>query len=126
MAIVLDTSVVIDHLRGNPGALAAMRDAARSGERLAASVLTKTEILAGMRPKEEPATRALLDTLNLVDVDEGIAERAGALANQYLKAYPGVDTVDYVVAATAQELGARLWTKNIKHFPMFPDLVAPY
>jgi len=48
------------------------------------------------------------------------------LANQYLRSHPDVDSVDYVIAATAQHLGAELWTRNLKHFPMFPGLSAPY
>jgi predicted nucleic acid-binding protein len=55
-----------------------------------------------------------------------VAERAGMLANRYLRSHPGVDPVDYVIAATAQHLGAELWTRNLKHFPMFPGLSAPY
>jgi hypothetical protein len=31
-----------------------------------------------------------------------------------------------VIAATAKELGADLVTLNVKHFPMFPGLRAPY
>jgi predicted nucleic acid-binding protein len=34
--------------------------------------------------------------------------------------------VDYVIAATAREFGAELATLNLKQFPMFPDLRAPY
>ena len=124
--IVVDTSVLVDQLRGVSGARRALREAVVAGEQLAASVLTKVEILAGMRPGEEPATRALLGALKLVDVDDAIAERAGALANQYLRSHPGVDPVDYVIAATAQQLGAVLWTRNLKHFPMFSPLAAPY
>jgi predicted nucleic acid-binding protein len=55
-----------------------------------------------------------------------MSERAGMLANRYLRSHPGVDPVDYVVAATAQHLGAELWTRNLKHFPMFPGLSTPY
>ncbi|WP_131786013.1 type II toxin-antitoxin system VapC family toxin [Protofrankia symbiont of Coriaria ruscifolia] len=126
MAIVVDTSVLIDHLRGDQGARDALRKAAGAGERLAASVLTKVEILAGMRASEERVTRRLLDTLDLIGVDDAIAERAGILANHYLRSHPGVDPVDYVIAATAQHLDAELWTRNLKHFPMFPGLSAPY
>ncbi len=126
MAIVVDTSVLIDHLRGDQGARGVLREAAEAGERLAASVLTKVEILAGMRAGEEPATRRLLGSLDLVGVDDAVAERAGMLANRYLRSHPGVDPVDYVIAATAQHLGAELWTRNVKHFPMFPGLSAPY
>ena len=30
------------------------------------------------------------------------------------------------IAATTIRLRARLLTRNVKHFPMFPDLRAPY
>ncbi|MFZ0160860.1 MAG: type II toxin-antitoxin system VapC family toxin [Kineosporiaceae bacterium] len=126
MTILLDTSILIDHLRGTPDARAALKAAVRDGERLAASVLTKVEVLSGMRPEEEQATRGLLASLDLIAVDDAVAERAGGLANQYLRSYPGVDPVDYVIAATAQHLDAALWTRNLKHFPMFPELESPY
>ncbi len=126
MTIVVDTSVLIDHLRGRDEARSALAGAAHSGTRVVASVLTLVEVLAGMRPAEEPATRQLLDNIELIDVDAALAEDAGRLANRYLRSHPGVDPVDYVIAATAQHLDAELWTRNIKHFPMFPDLVSPY
>ncbi|MYD65882.1 MAG: type II toxin-antitoxin system VapC family toxin [Chloroflexi bacterium] len=126
MAIVVDTSVLIDHLRGDEAARDALRDAATTGERLAASVLTRVEVLAGMRPHEEVATRRLLDSLDWVEVDHDLAERAGVLANRYLRSHPGIDPVDYVIAATVEHLDARLWTRNVRHFPMFADLEAPY
>lgn len=127
MAIVLlDTSILIDHLRGMAAAEAALRDAATRGHRFAASVLTRVEILAGMRPAEERATRHLLDILEWAVVDEAVAEDAGRLANYYLRSHPGIDPVDYVIAATADRLDAILWTRNLKHFPMFPTLKAPY
>jgi predicted nucleic acid-binding protein len=126
MTIVIDTSVLIDHLRGVEGARDSLCNAAKTGERLALSVMTKIEVLAGMRADEEPATRRLLDSLDLIEVDDTVAERAGTLANRYLRSHPGVDPVDYVIAATTQHLGAELWTRNLKHFPMFPGLIAPY
>lgn len=124
--IVVDTSVLIDHLRGNEEARHAMRTAVVASERLVGSVLTKVEVLAGMRSTEREATRRLLSSLEWIGVDDDLAERAGLLANQYLRSHPGVDPVDYVVAATAQRLESELWTRNLKHFPMFPGLRAPY
>ena len=126
MTIVIDTSVLIDHLRGNEASREALRSAAVAGERLTASVLTKVEVLAGMRTTEEATTRRLLDNLDWVEVDDGLAERAGDLANRYLRSHPGIDPVDYVIAATVQRLDARLWTRNVRHFPMFPGLASPY
>jgi predicted nucleic acid-binding protein len=54
------------------------------------------------------------------------AETAGALGRQYLRTHPGIDTVDLIVAAVTQHLDAELKTTNLKHFPMFPKLEAPY
>lgn len=36
------------------------------------------------------------------------------------------DVTDYLLAAAAEQLGARACTTNLRHFPMFPDLEAPY
>lgn len=126
MTFLLDTSVLIDHLRGHDGALQAVSQAAGRGERLICSVVTKVEVLAGVRPGEEAATRMLLDALDWVAVSDVLAERAGDLAARYLRSHPGVDPVDFIIAATTEEMGATLWTRNVKHFPMFPELVAPY
>lgn len=126
MTILVDTSVVVDHLRGHDGARQALADAARRGERLVCSVVTRVEVLAGMRPHEEVATRRLLDALDWVDVDVATAERAGLLANRYLRSHPGVDPVDFIIAATAAQHDATLWTRNVKHFPMVTGLVPPY
>lgn len=124
--ILLDTSILIDHLRGYPPASEALEDAARRRHRLAASVLTRFEIFAGMRAHEETITRRLLEVIDWIPVDEALADDAGHLANHYLKSHPGVDPVDYVIAATADRVDALLWTRNLKHFPMFPGLTAPY
>lgn len=77
-------------------------------------------------PTATTTVRALLDVIDWVQVDDPIVEQAGALANQYLRSHPGVDPIDHIIAATAQALDAELWTTNLKHFPMFPQLASPY
>lgn len=125
MKLLIDTSVLIDHLRGDQRATTFLTAAATAHELWSVTVV-RTEVLAGMRPREEPATRALLDALRWRTVDVEVADRAGALARRYLRSHSGVDTVDFVVAAAAQVLGARLCTANVKHFPMFRGLAPPY
>jgi predicted nucleic acid-binding protein len=126
MTILVDTSVLIDHLRGDEAAQRALANAAQQGERLACSVVTRVEVLAGMRPEEEPPTRRLLSVIDWISVDNEIAERAGVLANRFLRSHPGVDPVDFIIAATAEIHDATLWTRNVKHFPMISDLAPPY
>ncbi len=126
MTAVVDTSVLIDHLRGDDRARQLVREARCSGTRVVASVLTKVEILAGVRPDETEATKRLLDRLEWIDVDGEVAEQAGALASRYIRSHPGIEVVDYVIAASVQRLDAELWTTNVRHFPMFEDLASPY
>jgi predicted nucleic acid-binding protein len=126
VTVIVDTSILIDHLRGDERAHRLLRGSEERGEVLAGSVLTKVEVLAGMRPEERVPTRRLLDALEWLEVDDALAERAGALAFQFLRTHPGVEVVDYVIAATVERLGAQLLTRNRKHFPMFPDLPDPY
>ncbi len=126
MTIVVDTSVLIQVLRRDERALSLLELAIANGEGVAASVLSRVEVLTGMRPAETHATQRLFDSLEWVNVDSALADRAGDLARRYVRSHPGIDPVDYVIAATTEHLGAELWTHNLKHFPMFPGLQAPY
>ena len=83
-------------------------------------------MLAGVKPGEEGQTEDLLALPEWVMVDEEIARRAAALARQHRPAFSGIEDADYLVAATALELGARLLTTNVKHFPMLPGLEPAY
>jgi predicted nucleic acid-binding protein len=122
--ILLDTSVLIAHLRGDRRATELLLTTP-AAERLA-SVLARVEIEGGMRSAERRSVAGLFGILRMIPVSDPIARRAGELLRTYRRSHVGIDLVDYVVAATAESTGARLATLNIKHFPMFPDLKAPW
>jgi predicted nucleic acid-binding protein len=125
MTVLVDTSVLIDYLRGHPQA-GELLEAERAVEPLHASEITRLEILAGMRPHEEEGTRLLLSTLEWHPVDDEVAEAAGALGRQWLASHHTIDSADLAIAATAIRNGSRLLTRNVRHFPMFTDLQPPY
>lgn len=79
-----------------------------------------------MRDSEKEPTGALLDITTWHEVDRGITETAGELGRRWFPSHTGVDSADLCIAATAISLDAPLLTRNIKHFPMFPDLRTPY
>ncbi len=125
MSALVDTSILIDYLRGHAGA-GDLLERERAADVLHASEITRIEVLAGMRPAEEDDTRALLSTLVWHPVDADIAEEAGALGRQWLPSHHTIDSADLAIAATAVRTDARLLTRNVRHFPMFTDLQAPY
>lgn len=126
MLLVVDTSVLIDHLRGDQRAVRRLSAALEAGDELWSAAVVRTEILAGARPEEEAAIVALLDELLWMEITVELADRAGRLAAAFLRSHPGVDTVDYLIAACAQKLDATLLTLNVRHFPMFPNLEPAY
>lgn len=125
MSVLADTSVLIDYLRGHKGA-AAVLESERATGAVHASEITRLEVMAGMRPTEEEQTRSLLATLVWHPVDAEVAEQAGALGRQWLPSHHSIDGADLAIAATTLLAGARLLTINVRHFPMFGDLRAPY
>lgn len=125
MSALVDTSVLIDYLRGHPPA-AQLLEHERTSAPLQASEMTRLEILAGMRPAERRRTELLLSTLVWHPVDSEVAEEAGALGRRWLPSHSNIDGADLAIAATAMRVGARLLTRNIKHFPMFANLASPY
>ena len=118
---LLDTNILIFALRSDPKALDFLDALERKKERACISVVTRTEILAGMRPHEEERTMELLDSLENLSVDEAIADRAGRLIYQYARQGVQLSLADALIAATALEHDLTLATTNPKHFPM-PEL----
>lgn len=126
MRLLVDTSVLIDQLRGDDRAVRLLRSAVTGGDELWSVAVVRTEVLVGVRGGEEAATHRLLDALRWLDVTVELADQAGELGRRYLPAFPGIDVADLLVAAATQTLGARLLTQNVHHFPMVAGLTAAY
>lgn len=121
--MLLDTNVLIDILRARPEAERFFRSL-RS--RPSTSVICTMELLAGARNRaEERAIGRLLQHIPPLDVTYAIGHRAGEFLKHYRNSH-GVIDPDALIAATAEHHGLALATCNVKHFPMFPRLKAPY
>ena len=120
---LLDTCILIDYSRGKPDAMAFI-DALAIAPAL--SALTVTEILAGIRNKREQTLfENFFSCCDILPVTYPVVLQGGQLLNQYMRSH-GTDLVDGLLAATALEHQLELVTYNLKHFPMFPNLAAPY
>lgn len=124
--ILVDTDVLIAHLRGKEPARAWLREARRSTGPLAISVVSIAEITGGMRSNERRQVWGLLGSLRAEPVTELVARRAGELTRQYRRSHTGIGIADYLIAATADVRGLSLATLNVRHFPMFAELRPPF
>lgn len=111
--VLVDTDVLVDHLRGTS------RFEAR-GRRVHISAVTHCELFAGR--DDEAILRGLLDSMTTIPVDAEIAELAGITRRETQIATP-----DALIAATALRRGLPLVTRNRRHFERVPELlvVAP-
>jgi predicted nucleic acid-binding protein len=123
---LIDTTVAVDHLRGEPAAVELLATLIDDGEDLVASELVRFELLAGIRDKELGAFEEFCSALRWANVNEEVARIGGQLARRYRKSHSGIGAIDYLIAATAIVIDADLLTTNVRHFPMFKNLVPPY
>lgn len=124
--ILVDSDVLIAHLRGLPAAKGWLAGTRERDGRPWISVVAIAEITGGMRSAERAEVRRLFDTLQVVDIDESIARRAGEYQRRYRRSHASIGLGDYLVAGTASDRGLSLATLNVRHFPMFEDLRPPF
>ena len=108
--LLVDTDVLVEHLRGH------QQFDSRDDE-VNVSAITRAELVAA-RALEAPITR-LLDAMNEIAVDAAIAERGGGISRQ-----TGTNLANALIAATALEHNLTLVTRNLWDFKGIEGLQA--
>jgi predicted nucleic acid-binding protein len=124
--ILVDSDVLVAHLRGVPAAREWLRAARETTGRLATSVVSLVEIAGGMRSGERREAWRLLDSLHSEEVDELVARRAAELMRRYRRSHTSIGLGDYLIAGIAEVRGLELATLNVRHYPMFRSLRPPF
>ena len=115
---LLDTTVLIDALRGHPAADRVRRLRAAGDDVPYVSAINVEEIVRGLRDGEEAQVARLVDGLRLAPIARAEAERAGRWRRQFAARGVTLSQADCLIAAAALGVGARLITGNPKDFPM--------
>jgi predicted nucleic acid-binding protein len=116
-AVLLDTTVLIDLLRGRP-AVERLRALHARGDLPYVCAVNVEETVRGLRPSEAPAARDLFAGLRTapLGVDEG--RQAGEWRRAYARRGRTLAQADCLIAAAALAVGGRLATGNPRDFPM--------
>jgi len=116
VSCLVDTDVCIDFLREREYTRVLLSNWLNKGL-LSVSTITHLEIFAGMRKDEEKDTRAFLDSLITLPVDETIARSAGDIIGHLRAKGITISPLDSLIAATAVFLNVPLITNNISDYP---------
>ena len=121
MTVLTDSDILIEVSRGRDKTLVSQwLELGQSDALILYSAVSAAELWAGARPTEHTALDALFEALLCVPIDAALGRRAGEYLRRYRKSH-AVELGDALIAASALERGARLWTHNRKHYPM-PEL----
>jgi len=116
--VLLDTDVAIEILRArNQDILSKWSTLVASGEAVIYSPVTAAEICAGALPQEHQAISIFFRPIGCVAVDYETGRLAGELLRRYARSH-NLEIADALIAATAFQQRASLWTRNRKHYPM--------
>lgn len=100
------------------------RDALLSTDGILLSVVTRMELVQGMRSRQElPLVNRTLVALEAktLEIDSTISSRASLLVEAHFHGHP-LMLADALIAATALQYGLPLLTGNHKHYRNLPGL----
>ena len=120
----LDSTFLIDLLKGDDAAAAKMREIEGLGESVSLPAPCLTEVLLGAHFKGGDLLRDTLDVvarLDILEVDAAAASEAGRLGAELLRRGRGLPTTDLLIAACAR-LGGHILVTRDTDFARIPGL----
>lgn len=125
---VADTSYVIDLMRGDPGAIAALGVAEQEGWLIEVPSPVVHELFRGLVRSRRPVPEhqrisAALARLRMRPGDIATARLAGDIEGALWNAGTPIGPLDCMIAAAALQMGQPVITRDVDHFSRIDDLV---
>ena len=118
MKILLDSDVVIEVLRAKDQSLLVKWSVlSSSDDEILFSPVTAAKIWPRVQPNEHQVISRFFRSLTCASIDYQVGHLAGELFRQYNNSH-GVALSDALMAASAIQNQAALWTRNRDHYPM--------
>lgn len=118
---MVDTSILIDYLRGGKKWETFIKEVDNSAELFLPTIVI-FELFSGRSTKSLAKRLDIIDLLKQfrqIDLDEAIARMAGELYRDVIQT---LEVPDYIIAAAALQVNAAVVTLNKKHFEQIPNL----
>jgi tRNA(fMet)-specific endonuclease VapC len=126
-AVLLDTDILSELLKQHPLVLQRVRTYLAEHERLAFSIITRYELLRGLKAKQartqEAAFTLLCQASLILPLTDQVVDRAATLYGELHRQGALLPDADLLIAATALETQRILVTNNLAHFQRVPHLV---
>ncbi len=124
--LLLDSTFVIDYMRGDPDALRRLERIFEDGDEPVVNEVVVCEVRAGLRIADVPAFESLLLPIEFVQPGPESAMNAGrwraeAQGRGWMLSLP-----DALIASAADSLGATILTRNERDFALTPVRVETY
>jgi predicted nucleic acid-binding protein len=126
MRLVVDADVLIDVFLDVSSAIDLLAAVRRRGDEIMSITPIRTEVLRGASPGSLSAVEAFLSNIRWLDVDVDLADRAGEIGRPFQRSHQGISVTDLLLSAAVDRVGGQLLTRNVRHFPMFPELQPAY
>jgi predicted nucleic acid-binding protein len=126
MRLLLDSTFLIDHLRGEEAAVDRLATIVENGDEPIVTEIVVCEVRAGLLPDAERHLVALLEPMEFVQPDPGTAMRAGRWRAELRASGRTLSLADSLIAAAADSMGATVLTRNVRDFSMTPVPIVRY
>lgn len=123
----LDTTFLIDLLRGNEKVRLIKEKIDKSSESVTIASPSIMEIVKGLRignvrKDEEKRVNELVSSLTILNLDKDSAIKAGIIESDLITKGEIIDLEDIMIAAIAINNNEKLITNNLKHFSKIKEL----
>lgn len=126
MRVMLDSTFLIDHLRGDRAAVERFASFFETGDEPFVNLVGVCEVESGLRPSEERAFLALLRAVEFVQAGPDAARDAGRWRREAARQGGLLGVPDALIAAEAHHVGAAVLTRNERDFALTPVRVLTY
>lgn len=117
MFVLLDSTVLIDYLRGRP-AVARLQRLEALGDVACTTAVNVEEVYRGLRPEEADRAEALVRGLMVLPLGAREGRQAGEWRRRFASEGRTLSQSDCLIAAAAYSASALLATGNPQGFPM--------